>query len=101
MAVFSVSSIIGSFIGEGFGLREGMDTFRGFMGLAGMGGAMGLVAKGFSSPFRSVSRLTKLGKQGVKKKHDLAHNKIDRQMSEGKMTKEEGILAHEKVGKHF
>ena len=101
MAVFSASSIIASFVGESFGMREGMDTFRGFMGLAGMGGAMGLVAKGFSSPFRNASRLTKLGKQGVKKKHDLAHNKIDRQMSEGTMTKEQGILAHEKVGKHF
>ena len=101
MAVFAASSMIATFIGEGFGMREGMDTLRGFVGLMGAGGAMGLMRKGFSMPFRLGKKGLKNGTKLNKQVKHLQHEKIDKKMSNNEMSTAEGRLAHEKIGKHF
>ena len=101
MAVFAASSMIATFIGESFGMREGMDAFRGFVGLMGGGGLMGFAARKLTMPFRLARKGYKHGNKLNVISQKMKHDKIDKKMSDGKMSETEGALAHEKVGKHF
>lgn len=111
MTVFSASSLIGSFIGESTGVKEGMDTLRGFAGLVGTAGAAGIINKGlgFTKPSNFLKTGEKLAEQkggklvsGIGSKiQAYKHNKIDKKMSNNEISLAEGKIMHEKVGKNF
>lgn len=73
LATIAFSSMIGSFIGESIGIKEGMDSFRSTVA----GGMMAMGAtKVALSPMRSMAgKAGKLGLNGLKYVHNYAENK--------------------------